>query len=289
MDIFGDRLDGTKLPSLHEKALGGVPIGIQHTTGELALRIAAGRSLKALKGESFKDAKPDVSVRAARALSAASRQTDHFLLADLDPDLDTVLFGTTTEEFEQNVKRMKVIVSTYTKWERWDNFYLYATRLLQIGTFGFAFVWWESACEKQLLQTAAEEYAAQHEQILKNLKESRERSIEYLIEDLKKFPPKIYPPRLVRNADGDMVVDDVKRHPMDTRPDEDWEADRKQILLERSAMQSATASDTEFLKRARRLLLPMSDDWTVVVREEMADYQRQKMDSMKYPKLSFDA
>jgi hypothetical protein len=285
VDIFGDRLDGSKAPAIYAGQAGGVPVGIQHTTGELAVRIARERSLaKGGKDESFAVVKPDISMRAARALAVASRRDDHVLLADLDPDLDTVLFGTTTEEFEKNVKRMKVIVSTYKKWEKWDNFYLYATRALQVGTFAFAFLWWESACEKHLLCTTAEDYAARHEQILRSMKDSREHSIEYLIDDLRRNPPKIFPPKLLPGATPGGDDDIIKRHPMDTRPVEVWEAERQQKLLERQAVQAAAGSDTDFLKRARRILLPLTDDWTAVVREEIAEYKESQLAQMRFPR-----
>ena len=270
----------------------GVPVGIRHTTTESVMLQMERRQVAG-----FGDVKSDVAVRARRALSVSERRTDHFLLAELDPDLDTVMFGTDPAEFEENVRRMKVIVSTYTRWERWDKIYTYATRGLQLGTCVFLFLWWEAVQEKYLLQTAAEDYAAQHTMVLQALGDARTHAVEYLVQELHRSPPGIMPtssvattatgaaPSYLRPGDAE---GDIRRHPMDTRPDAEFERERAQKLVEAQAVASAAAgrgvSDTDFMKRARRVMLPMSDDWTAVVREEMAEYQNRALDNMRFPR-----
>ncbi|KPA84440.1 putative mitochondrial hypothetical protein [Leptomonas pyrrhocoris] len=60
--------------------------------------------------------------------------SEHFLLVDLDFQKDAMLFGTTREEFEHNVTKLKNVIIAYNKWERTDNFYRYMTVLLKLLT-----------------------------------------------------------------------------------------------------------------------------------------------------------
>jgi hypothetical protein len=201
------------------------------------------------------------------------------------------MFGTTTEEFEQNVQRMKTIVSTYTKWERWDKFYMYATRVVQFGCAVVGFMLWEATCEKNLLRTAAEDYAAQHQGVVKNIAEGRQQSIEYLLADMKMNPPQILPPSGEKYAEFKKISQneaDIKRHPMDTRPIEEWEREKEGLMLQQAAQRDAlmNTGDSEFMKRARRIILPMTDDWTAVVKEEIVEYQKSKMEYLNFPRLN---
>lgn len=60
--------------------------------------------------------------------------SEHFLLTDLDFQKDAMLFGTTREEFERNVTKLKNVIIAYSRWERTDNFYYYTTVLLKLLT-----------------------------------------------------------------------------------------------------------------------------------------------------------
>ncbi|CCW63701.1 unnamed protein product [Phytomonas sp. EM1] len=105
-------------------------------------------------------------------------QRQHFLLADLDFEKDSILFGNTREEFERNVGLLKKAILTYTKWERTDNLYYYATLFLKILTAWIAMECLQQYYELHQLAANLETFIAVSNAEVERLEEARRHDLE---------------------------------------------------------------------------------------------------------------
>eukprot|EP00796_Vickermania_ingenoplastis_P010653 gene10653-7400_t len=118
---------------------------------------------------------------------------EHFLLVDLDFEKDSILFGSTREEFERNVRLMKKVVVGYQKWERSDNFYYYATIVLKIFTFWILMECAHQYVELQLLSGNYEVFAEAIEDEIHDLSTKMARDFQEARETLAHNPPNFTP------------------------------------------------------------------------------------------------
>lgn len=103
----------------------------------------------------------------------------HTLLADLDFEKDSLLFGRTRDEFIHNVETLKRVILNYEKWERTDNFYRYGTIFMQ-----FSCVWLLVDCLQthsrfQLLRDHFDDFveATEEEIVLLQTKRAHDREL----------------------------------------------------------------------------------------------------------------
>ncbi|KEG06299.1 hypothetical protein DQ04_14761000 [Trypanosoma grayi] len=118
---------------------------------------------------------------------------EHFLLVDLDFEKDAMIFGNTREEFERNVTKLKEVISTYTKWERTDNFYYYGTIALKALT-----VWVLMECLQQyyelgLLAGHYDDFVEAMEETLGNLEKNLQRDLQRARDELQSHRPDFSP------------------------------------------------------------------------------------------------
>lgn len=127
-------------------------------------------------------------LRSFQGTTLSSRE--HFLLVDLDFDKDSILFGSTREEFEANVKKLKQVILTYQRWERSDNFYYYSTIVLKLLTLWIVMECAHQYAELQLLASNYSIFADAIENELTELKEKRDEDFRKALEELVQHPPK---------------------------------------------------------------------------------------------------
>lgn len=261
---------------------------------------------------------------------------EHFLLADLDFDRDSILFGNTREEFERNVTRLKNVITTYNKWERTDNFYYYSTWVLRLLTLYMVMECIQQYYELYIFSQNYELFAEVLEGEIGTLQEAREKDIERTVEELKRNKPDFVPVVTAITTEKERVQrkrsaesSDQKQqqaHPMDTtgeasymaqklREEQRHEMERLQnnvtkgtgiggvvralvdkvrrlrggasttLRDEDYVLYSYAASPTsvETLKNIRRALLPRSEDYTQIVREEMLRYKLKREEKPLFP------
>eukprot|EP00758_Cryptobia_borreli_P019326 Tbor_TRINITY_DN8337_c0_g1::TRINITY_DN8337_c0_g1_i1::g.21079::m.21079 len=118
---------------------------------------------------------------------------EHFLLVDLDYDRDSLLFGNTREEFEQNVRKMKTIIVEYTHWERRDNFYMWGTWILKIFFCYAVYDTWCSWRIRSLLMDSYDDFATIVTEDIDALGKRMESDLERAREELRLRPPDFQP------------------------------------------------------------------------------------------------
>lgn len=118
---------------------------------------------------------------------------EHFLLVDLDFDKDSIIFGNTREEFERNVEKLRNVITTYTKWERTDNFYYYSTIVLKLLTLWVLMECVHQYYERELLASHYDLFAEVMEGEIASLEETRKRDFTQARQDLQQNPPDFKP------------------------------------------------------------------------------------------------
>lgn len=227
------------------------------------------------------------SARLRDAISGRYDPNDHFLLMDLDIDRDSALFGTTREEFYENIEKLKRVIIEYHRWERQDTFYKYGTYIVKALTIFFIYDSWEQERVKSLLAGSLENFTKAHEDTLATLESRRMLALERAVLELEVRPPNFDELTKERNALVEKTLDErkaaFKAHPMDTLGQEkakfDVEVERKDALVQCALSPTSVPA----VRNLRRVLLPQTDDWTVVVREEMLEYKTAKITALQYP------
>ncbi|EPY38592.1 hypothetical protein AGDE_05337 [Angomonas deanei] len=241
---------------------------------------------------------------------------EHFLLADLDFQKDSLLFGNTREEFEQNVSRLKNVIINYSKWERTDNFYYYTTILLQLLTFWVLMECVHQYYELHLFSRHYDEFVETIESEIKQLEVKRQSDLRAALREVTRHKPDFGPViASMQQEKSKALAEDALSSPMDTTGEvarNSAQRTSEQLRhMENLAMSSSSAStgvlrrlfrylglasgsglsEADFKKYSysaspttiqsvreiRRILLPRSEDYTQIVREEMESYQLQKM------------
>lgn len=118
---------------------------------------------------------------------------EHFLLVDLDFEKDAMIFGNTREEFEGNVARLKNVISTYTKWERTDNFYYYGTIALKFFTALVLMECLQQYYELRLLACHYDDFVEAMEETLIGLETNLNRDLKRAREELESHRPNFQP------------------------------------------------------------------------------------------------
>ncbi|CBH09641.1 hypothetical protein, conserved [Trypanosoma brucei gambiense DAL972] len=137
---------------------------------------------------------------------------EHFLLVDLDFEKDAMIFGTTREEFERNVTRLKQVISEYSRWERTDNFYLYSTIVLKILTAWVLLECIQQYYELQLFSIHYDDFVEATEETLNSLAYDLERDMKRAREELIANPPDFRPVvEAVRREKRRLLDEDAKR------------------------------------------------------------------------------
>merc|ERR1712146_582908 len=81
----------------------------------------------------------------------------------------------------------------------------------------------------------------------------------------------------------DEVMAEYKRHPMDTRDLERAKQDAEAVRRQQLSSSALSPSSVPAVKNLRRVLMPQTSDWTVIVREEMLEYKAAKEKNMRVP------
>ena len=118
---------------------------------------------------------------------------EHFLLADLDYDKDSLLFGRTREEFEANVKKMKSVVIGYTKWERRDNWYKYGTWLAKAFAAMLVYEIYETTKARNMLITYYDDFTSVVSESINDLEARRCEDIAKAMAEFELHPPDFAP------------------------------------------------------------------------------------------------
>jgi hypothetical protein len=179
------------------------------------------------------------------------------------------------------------MIIEYHRWERNDNFYMYGTRVLQFLSVMLIYDAWEQERFKYLLASSLDNYREYHAEELATLERRREEALERAVLELEVRPPNFAAlvterKRLETKSDED-AKKEFKPHPMDTLQQEREKfedmIERKRALI-RNALSPASIPA---VKNLRRVLMPQTSDWTVVVREEMLEYREAKAKQMNVP------
>ncbi|ORC87283.1 uncharacterized protein TM35_000232540 [Trypanosoma theileri] len=118
---------------------------------------------------------------------------EHFLLVDLDFEKDAMLFGNTRGEFERNVTKLKQVISTYTAWERTDNFYYYGTFVLKALTAWVLMECLQQYYELKLLAGHYDDFVEATEATLDGLEADFHRDLHRAREELQSHKPDFRP------------------------------------------------------------------------------------------------
>jgi len=211
----------------------------------------------------------------------------HFLMLDLDFERDSLIFGTTREEFYENVEKMKKVIIEYHRWERNDNFYLWGTRIAQVFTAFFVYDAWEQERFKLLLASSLDNTKHAHEEELEGIEQRRIQALQRALVELEVRPPNfddlLAEKKLVEARTEAEEKQAFKAHPMDTL--EQDRSKHEEAVAQRRALVTHAISPTSVpaIKNLRRVLMPQTNDWTVVVREEMLEYKEAKTKVMTIP------
>ncbi|PBJ76111.1 hypothetical protein BCY84_10227 [Trypanosoma cruzi cruzi] len=118
---------------------------------------------------------------------------EHFLLVDLDFERDAMIFGNTREEFEENVTKLKEVISKYTRWERTDNFYYYGIIALKALTAWVLMECVQQHYELKLLAGHYEDFVEAMEETVSGLEENLQRDMRRAREELQSHRPDFRP------------------------------------------------------------------------------------------------
>jgi hypothetical protein len=211
----------------------------------------------------------------------------HFLMLDLDFEKDSLIFGTTRDEFYENVDKMKRVIVEYHRWERNDNFYMYGTRLLQFMTAFFIYDSWEQERFKILLASSFDNFKEAHEEEVEGIEQRRIQALERAVVELEVRPPNfidlVAERKRVEEQTDEEALKQFKAHPMDTLQREKA-AFEEDVARQRALIRNAISpTSVPAVKNLRRVLMPQANDWTVVVREEMLEYKLAKASAMTVP------
>eukprot|EP00760_Papus_ankaliazontas_P009371 PhM_4_TR14052/c0_g1_i1/m.7792 len=180
-----------------------------------------------------------------KVLGADYDPDEHALLIDLNERSDTVLYGTGAE-FQENVKRVRTIVLTHHKWKLNENWYTFLTYILYLCVAYCVF------------------HAVQQQSVLALLRDSRESYIE--------------------SAEERLVNMDKDRRLAAERSLELFEELVKDKTLDPTKDAKAFADAVEDLQiQIRRMLLPTSEDYHAIVRQQMKLYHEQRMRELVHP------
>lgn len=270
------------------------------------------------------EAQPKTTLALNSARAVVNRQPfnadEHVLLVDLDPAKDAVLFGTGREEFYQNVKAMKEVIVTYHRWEHRDNYYKWATRLLQFGCVAVLYDIMNNTKAKTLFRCSIDDYLSLSHADVEALDAKRAMDFAAARKTLAESPPNfgsVTAARAAEKATGRnanpaaAAAVPAARHPMDTLGREAARAKREADdvtatfrVMRASGGQpggavgangSAAESEAVFsrfassptsvsaLKQLRRVLLPQTDDYTSIVKEEILEYRTAKAAQLVHP------
>jgi hypothetical protein len=211
----------------------------------------------------------------------------HFLMLDLDFERDALIFGTTREEFYENVDKMKRVIIEYHRWERNDKFYTWGTRVAQVLTFFFLYDAWENERFKLLLASSLDNYKETHAEELEGVEQRRMQALQRALVELEVRPPnfdelRTERARLMQRSEAE-EKDAFRAHPMDTL-EQDRTKHEEAIAKHRALIEHAISpTSVPAVKNLRRVLLPQTNDWTVLVREEMLEYKEAKTRVMNIP------
>ncbi|KAF8279578.1 hypothetical protein TcBrA4_0101120 [Trypanosoma cruzi] len=114
---------------------------------------------------------------------------EHFLLLDLDFERDAMIFGNTREEFEENVTKLKEVISKYTRWERNDNFYYYGIIALKALTAWVLMECVQQHYELKLLAGHYEDFVEAMEETVSGIEENLQRDMRRAREELQSHRP----------------------------------------------------------------------------------------------------
>ena len=182
---------------------------------------------------------------------------EHFLLVDLDFDRDSLLFGNTREEFEENVKKMKKVIIEYSHWERRDTFYLWGTWVLKAFFVYAMYDTWMNYRVKSLLAESFDDFTTVVAEDIENLRSKRDEDFERARMELKERPPNF---KALRDA---------------------IEAERKKYREEKAAAHAEKSA----LGAKRTTYHPM-DTSRAQEAEETARMDKMKGDLMKFTELA---
>lgn len=215
---------------------------------------------------------PAVSETKRQVLSMSIDPDEHFLLADLDPDKDALIFGSTREEFYENVEKTKKLVLGYQRWETKENHYYYMTWVLRLFCFAYFFDVYRTYLYKELLANSYDDFVESVNDEIGSLEEKRERAVETACEQIKLHPPNFEPLIQIRER---KLGEKKKYHPMDTTHHEERQDQARKIL---GLSESGTApTNIEEVRAIRRVLLPQSADWSSIVKKEIAAYRQDQL------------
>ncbi|CCD11583.1 unnamed protein product [Trypanosoma congolense IL3000] len=138
---------------------------------------------------------------------------EHFLLVDLDFEKDAMIFGTTREEFERNVTRLKEVISEYSRWERTDNFYYYGTVALKLLTAWALLECIQQYYELQLLSGHYGDFVEAMEETLDSLVTNLDEDFKRAREELKSHPPDFRPVVEAIRREKRRLLDESAGHP----------------------------------------------------------------------------
>ena len=234
-----------------------------------------------------------------RSLAARSIDPDeHFLLADLDPDKDALIFGETREEFYRNVDKTKKIVLRHQRWQIGEKHYRWATWILKFLSFFVVFDNFRTMANKETLANSVDMFRTYIEEVaIHDISHQREKAFERAIEHLHHEPPDFAPiiAAQQKEAEAKRSASDkkkgshnnglsrsTKRHPMDTT------GHAAALMQEREKRgfgdSGVSPLNIESVRIMRRIVLPQSADWHAVVMEQMHEHRQQKALTARFPR-----
>lgn len=270
-----------KNPGAAPAKLPDLPPGYVELTEQMKGQHARQQSQIDAMGKSSKA----VSARVRGQLLGKFDPTEHFLLADLDHDKDSLMFGETREEFYENVEKMKRVIIEYTRWERSDNFYLYATRLCQVIVAWMLYDTWVQESRKTQLASSLDNYRAAHVEDLAGIEERRHAAMARAILELEVRPPN-FADLVARRNELEKDAGRSKRYvanPMDTMDQEREKHAASVEQQERLIKYALNPTSIPAVRNLRRIVLPQSGDWAALVREDMLAYRNAKDAKLRFP------
>lgn len=118
---------------------------------------------------------------------------DHFLLVDLDFEKDSLLFGSSREEFTKNVDKLKEVILQYNRWERTDNAYRYGTMFMKFATAWLLVDCLQTYLRFKVLRDSLDEFIVMTNETIESLKQKRLIDYEIAAKELEINPPNFAP------------------------------------------------------------------------------------------------
>jgi hypothetical protein len=117
-----------------------------------------------------------------------------------------------------------------------------------------------------------------------DIDERRAAAVSAALDVLKKNPPVFPKPDVAATPKSSEPL----ANPMDAlqrekRKQDKTAAEEREISGSAAVDHAGAWRNTEFLRAMRRILLPQSDDWTTLVKQEIVDYHQQKLKEMTFP------